>query len=89
MKLRTTLAAVIVATFASAASAQLLAAKDGPIVYGHHHIAASDLPAQLKFFADTLGGTKIAFGPQSIDVVKFPNVFSKPSARGSKRWASR
>ena len=60
---------------ASAASAQLLAAKDGPIVYGHHHIAASDIPAQLKFFADTLGGTKIKFGPQQVDVVKFPNVF--------------
>ena len=57
------------------ASAQLLAAKDGPIVYGHHHLAASDIPAQLKFFADTLGGTRIKFGPQKIDVVKFPNVF--------------
>ena len=40
MKLKTTLVAVIVATFASTASAQLLVAKDGPIVYGHHHIAA-------------------------------------------------
>jgi catechol 2,3-dioxygenase-like lactoylglutathione lyase family enzyme len=53
----------------------LLAAKDGPIVYGHHHIAASDIPAHLKFFADTLGGTRIKFGPQQVDVVKFPNVF--------------
>jgi catechol 2,3-dioxygenase-like lactoylglutathione lyase family enzyme len=69
------LVALIVGTFASSASAQLLAAKDGPIVYGHHHIAASDIPAHLKFFADTLGGTVIKFGPQKIDVVKFPNVF--------------
>ena len=60
---------------ASTASAQLAAAKDGPIVYGHHHIAASDIPAHLKFFADTLGGTRIKFGPQQVDVVKFPNVF--------------
>jgi catechol 2,3-dioxygenase-like lactoylglutathione lyase family enzyme len=52
-----------------------LAAKDGPIVYGHHHIAASDIPAHLKFFADTLGGTRMTFGPQKADVVKFPNVF--------------
>ena len=66
---------LLVLSCASAASAQLLAAKDGPIVYGHHHLAASDIPAQLKFFADTLGGTKITFGPQKIDVVKFPNVF--------------
>jgi catechol 2,3-dioxygenase-like lactoylglutathione lyase family enzyme len=75
MRLKTSFAALIVVAFASTASAQLLAAKDGPIVYGHHHLAASDIPAQLKFFADTLGGTKITFGPQKIDVVKFPNVF--------------
>ena len=75
MKLRTTFLALIVTTFASTASAQLLAAKEGPIVYGHHHIAASDIPAHLKFFADTLGGTRIKFGPQQVDVVKFPNVF--------------
>jgi catechol 2,3-dioxygenase-like lactoylglutathione lyase family enzyme len=68
-------AVILVLLGASAASAQLLAAKDGPNVYGHHHLAASDIPAQLKFFADTLGGTKITFGPQKIDVVKFPNVF--------------
>ena len=68
-------AALLVAGSAVNAAAQLIAAKDGPIVYGHHHIAASDIPAQLKFFADTLGGTKITFGPQNIDVVKFPNVF--------------
>jgi catechol 2,3-dioxygenase-like lactoylglutathione lyase family enzyme len=67
--------AVLFISLPTAASAQLIAAKDGPIVYGHHHLAASDIPAQLKFFADTLGGTKIKFGPQNIDVVKFPNVF--------------
>jgi catechol 2,3-dioxygenase-like lactoylglutathione lyase family enzyme len=72
---RVACAVIIVLLGASAASAQLLAAKDGPIVYGHHHLAASDIPAHLKFFADTLGGTKITFGPQKIDVVKFPNVF--------------
>ena len=68
-------AVIVVLLGASAASAQLLAAKDGPIVYGHHHIAASDIPAHLKFFADTLGGTRMTFGPQKADVVKFPNVF--------------
>ena len=72
---RATCAVVLFLSVASSASAQLLAAKDGPIVYGHHHIAASDIPAHLKFFADTLGGTRIKFGPQQVDVVKFPNVF--------------
>jgi catechol 2,3-dioxygenase-like lactoylglutathione lyase family enzyme len=75
MKHRLTIVAFIFAAFASTASAQLIAAKDGPVVYGHHHIAASDIPAHLKFFADTLGGTRITFGPQKVDVVKFPNVF--------------
>ncbi len=59
---------------ASPARAQLLAAKDGPIVYGHHHLAASDIEAQKKFFADTLGGTAIKFGANNADVVRFPNV---------------
>jgi catechol 2,3-dioxygenase-like lactoylglutathione lyase family enzyme len=66
---------LLVITCAVPASAQLLAAKDGPIVYGHHHLAASNIPAQMKFFADTLGGAAIKFGPQNLDVVRFPNVF--------------
>ncbi len=68
-------AVIVLLAATSSASAQLLAAKDGPIVYGHHHIAASDIPAHLTFFADTLGGTRMTFGPQKADVVKFPNVF--------------
>jgi catechol 2,3-dioxygenase-like lactoylglutathione lyase family enzyme len=75
MKHRLAIVGFILIACASTASAQLIAAKDGPIVYGHHHIAASDIAAHLKFFADTLGGTKITFGPQKVDVVKFPNVF--------------
>jgi catechol 2,3-dioxygenase-like lactoylglutathione lyase family enzyme len=55
------------------ASAQLLAAKDGPIVYGHHHLAVSDVAAQKKFWVDTLGGTAITIGTQNREIVKFPN----------------
>ena len=69
------LASILLLSLSQTTSAQLLAAKDGPIVYGHHHIAASDIPAHLTFFADTLGGTRMTFGPQKADVVKFPNVF--------------
>ena len=56
----------------STASAQLTAAKDGPIVYGHHHINVSNIDAHKKFWAETLGGTLIKVG--NADVVKFPNV---------------
>ena len=47
--------------------------QDGPIVYGHHHVAATDIEAQKKFFAGALGGTAMKFGAAS-DIVKFPGV---------------
>jgi len=59
---------------ASNASAQLIVAKDGPIVYGHHHVAASDIEAHKHFWADALGGTAMKFGANNADIVKFPNV---------------
>lgn len=59
---------------ATSASAQLLAAKDGPIVYGHHHVTTNNLDAQKKFFVDTLGGTLIKVGADGREIVKFPNV---------------
>lgn len=54
-------------------SAQLVAAKEGPIVYGHHHINTMDVDAQKKFFVDTLGGTVTKVGA-NLEIVKFPNV---------------
>jgi len=65
---------------ASQASAQLLAAKDGPIVYGHHHLNATNVDAQKKFFVDTLGGTVVKIGTR--EIVRFPNVliFFNPTA---------
>jgi predicted enzyme related to lactoylglutathione lyase len=54
--------------------AQLALAQDNPIVYGHHHIAASDPAAHIKFFVEALGGTKTTFGPNKLEIVKFPNV---------------
>src|SRR6266705_4904111 len=56
------------------ASAQLLSAKDGPIVYGHHHLNTTNMDAQKKFFVDTLGGTVVKFGANQQEIVKFPNV---------------
>jgi len=56
------------------ASAQLLAAKDAPIAYGHHHLNTTNMAAQKKFFIDTLGGTLITFGENKAEVIKFPNV---------------
>jgi hypothetical protein len=64
MKRKFVAAAIVMFVFVvvSPVSAQLVAAKDGPIVYGHHHVAASDIAAHKKFWADTLGGTVGKFG---------------------------
>ena len=67
-------AAICLLVGSSTASAQLLAAKDGPIVYGHHHLNVSNVDAQKKFFVDTLGGTAIRVGTNNIEIVRFPNV---------------
>jgi catechol 2,3-dioxygenase-like lactoylglutathione lyase family enzyme len=59
---------------ASSASAQLLAAKDGPVVYGHHHLNVTNIEEQKKFFVNSLGGTAIKVGTNSAEIIKFPNV---------------
>jgi catechol 2,3-dioxygenase-like lactoylglutathione lyase family enzyme len=59
----------------SLASAQLLSAKDGPIVYGHHHVGTANVEAQKRFFVDALGGELITIGTNNTQIVKFPNVF--------------
>src|SRR5262245_828209 len=61
-------------TVARGASAQLVAAKDGPIVYGHHHLSTANIDAQKKFLVDTLGGTAMKIGTNNTEIVKFPNV---------------
>ena len=66
--------AVLLLASASSASAQLVAAKEGPIVYGHHHLNASNVEAQKKFFVETLGGKAIKIGTNNTEVVEFPNV---------------
>jgi len=73
--------ALLVVSSASRASAQLIAAKEGPVVYGHHHLNTTNMDAQRKFFVDTLGGTLIKIGTNNAEVIKFPNVliFFRPT----------
>ena len=66
--------ALLVVSMAAKASAQLIAAKDGPIVYGHHHLNTTNLDAHKKFFVETLGGTLMKIGTNNAEVVRFPNV---------------
>ena len=56
-------------------SAQILVAGEGPVVYGHHHLNTTNMEAQKKFFADTLGGAvvKIGSGDRQQEIIQFPN----------------
>jgi len=65
---------LLVLALASKASAQLTAAKDGPIVYGHHHLNTTNVEAQKKFFVETLGGKLVKLGTNNVEAVEFPNV---------------
>src|SRR5262245_64768608 len=77
----TCLSAAATLCSASTAFAQLDAAKEGPVVYGHHHLNTANLAAQKKFFVDTLGGTAITIGTNNVEIIKFPNVliFFRPN----------
>jgi catechol 2,3-dioxygenase-like lactoylglutathione lyase family enzyme len=72
-------AALLVVLSPSTASAQLLAVKEGPIVYGHHHLNVTSVEEHKKFWVDTLGGTATKAG--TFDVIKIPNVLIFLSAR--------
>jgi predicted enzyme related to lactoylglutathione lyase len=63
--------AVLALASAPRASAQLLAAKDGPIVYGHHHLVVTNVADHKKFWVDTLGGVPVSIANR--EIVKFPN----------------
>jgi catechol 2,3-dioxygenase-like lactoylglutathione lyase family enzyme len=82
------LATLIVAGAAIPARAQLVAAKDGPIVYGHHHMNVTSLAAHRKFWVDALGGVSVKIGTSPAEVVRFPNVFvfltERPTSGGTK-----
>jgi catechol 2,3-dioxygenase-like lactoylglutathione lyase family enzyme len=58
----------------SASHAQILVGKEGPVVYGHHHLNTTDMAAQKKFFIDTLGGKLVRFGQNNQEIIEFPNV---------------
>jgi predicted enzyme related to lactoylglutathione lyase len=57
----------------SETSAQLVAAKEGPIVYGHHHLTVADADRARRFWVDALGGVMTKFGQSNREIIKFPN----------------
>jgi catechol 2,3-dioxygenase-like lactoylglutathione lyase family enzyme len=77
---------ILLTVSVSPASAQLLAAKEGPIVYGHHHVNATSVDEHKKFWVDALGGVVARIGTNNTELIKFPNALlfmraaQKPSA---------
>jgi catechol 2,3-dioxygenase-like lactoylglutathione lyase family enzyme len=55
-----------------AALAQLTAASEGPVAYGHHHLNVTDRAAHERFWGDTLGGIPTPW--RDVNIFKFPNV---------------
>ena len=66
------MSALCVIASAPVALAQLTAASQGPIVYGHHHLTVTSIDEHKKFWVDTLGGELVTVG--TLEIVKFPNV---------------
>ena len=62
--------ALLVVAPAAPASAQLTA--QGPVVYGHHHLAVSSVDEHKKFWIGALGGAAGTFG-KGTEIIKFPN----------------
>lgn len=56
------------------AHAQLVAARQAPVAYGHHHVSATDIAAHKRFWVDTLGGTSVRVGTSTAEIIRFPNV---------------
>jgi len=54
-------------------SAQILNTT-APAVVGHFHLNVTSVEAHKKLWVDTLGGTASKFGPENIDVVRFPDI---------------
>ena len=66
------MAALLLAGGTSTASAQLAAASEGPVAYGHHHVNGTDLAAHKRFWEGALGGEPTMFGQS--EIYRFPNV---------------
>jgi catechol 2,3-dioxygenase-like lactoylglutathione lyase family enzyme len=76
---------------AASASAQLVAAKDGPIVYGHHHLNTTNTETARKFWIDALGGVLVKFGTNNTEIIRYPNALlfmreaNKPAPSGGSK----
>jgi catechol 2,3-dioxygenase-like lactoylglutathione lyase family enzyme len=67
------LAAAVVATSATSASAQLAPPDANGITYGHIHLNVRDIEVHKKFWAEHFGGEVVQMGP--LTTIKFPGMY--------------
>lgn len=72
--MRTVFSLFTVLLFSCPIYAQLDLAENNPVIYGHHHINASDIAAQTRFWVEGLGGSVKHVGSANREVISFPNV---------------
>jgi len=65
---------LLMAATVSPGAAQLIAARESAVAYGHHHINASDVEAHKRFWIDALGGRQVRVEASPAEIVSFPNV---------------
>lgn len=63
----------IVASLAAGQVSAQLSNKDAPVIVGHYQLNVTNVEEHMKFWVDTLGGTRMKVG--DMDVVKFPDVY--------------
>ena len=72
------------------ASAQLIAAKDGPIVYGHHHLEHEQRRGAEEVLRQTrLAAQAITIGTNKLEIIQFPNVLIFFRQAGANRRHAR
>jgi catechol 2,3-dioxygenase-like lactoylglutathione lyase family enzyme len=90
--IRLVVAALVVLLSASSSWAQLTAASDGPIVYGHLHLNPTSIPDHKRFWADTLGGSVVTVGADKLEIIRFPNVLvfwrANQAAKGGSKGST-
>ncbi len=72
--MRRVLSFIICTLLSFSVNAQLNLAQDNRIVYGHHHVNASDVQAHNRFWTEGLGGVVKLAGSANREVIAFPNV---------------
>ena len=74
MRIILTVAAVLISFSCSLTYAQLDLAMNNSVVYGHHHINASDIDEHKKFWVEGLGGDMVSVGESAEQAISFPNL---------------